>query len=216
LEASLRIKENHGAIVVAISMGEKLAQPVLRKALAAGVDELILLMDPNFKELDSQSTAYVLSRGIQKVEGYDLILTGRQASDWDFGITGLLIADILKIPAVNLARNVDIQNGKVLVEKLLNNGYEIVKTCTPALVTVSSEIGDLRYTSVRSLQAVSKKPIKVFNALDLELDPLKLKRREVIDLFLFNEKRQCKFIDGESSEEKGENLAIRMKGDGII
>lgn len=216
MEAALRIKENHGAIIIAISMGEKLAQPVLRKALAAGVDELILLMDPNFKELDSQSTAYVLSRGIKKIEGYDLILAGRQASDWDFGVTGLLIADILKIPAIHLAKKVNIQDGKVFVEKLLNNGYEIVKTSMPALVTVSSEIGDLRYTSVRSLQAVSKKPIKVFNALDLELDPLKFSRREVIDLLLSNEKRQCKFINGESSEEKGETLAIRMKEDGII
>jgi electron transfer flavoprotein beta subunit len=78
LEAAFHIKDTCGAKVTAMSMGEKLAQPVLRKALAAGADELILIVDHYFKELDSYSTAYVLSKAIRKIGAYDLILTGNK------------------------------------------------------------------------------------------------------------------------------------------
>lgn len=216
LEAALRIKGNHSSKVTVISMGDKLAQPVLRKALAAGADDLILLMDSQFKELDSYSTAYVLSSAIKKIGAYDLILTGRQSSDWGFGVTGLLIAEMLQIPAINLARKVEIKENKVLVEKLSNDGYDVVEAPMPVLVTVSNEVGELRYTSVRALQAASKKPLKVFNAEDLELDHRELTVREIFKLFAFQNQRECKFIDGEFSQEKGENLAIIMKKDGVI
>lgn len=216
LEAALRIKNQFDAKVTVLSMGEKLAQPVLRKALAAGADDLILLMDQHFKDLDTYSNAYVLSEAIRKIGTYDLILTGRQAGDWDFGVTGLFIAEILQIPIINLARKVEIKDDCVFVEKLCDDGYEVVKAKMPLLVTVSSELGELRYISVRSLQAVSKKPIQVFNAVDLELDLQKLTYRTIYNLVAFHGERQCRFIEGESSQEKGENLAIWMKKEGLI
>lgn len=216
LEAALRIKGNHSSTVTAISMGEKLAEPVLKKVLAAGADDLILLIDPQFKDLDSYSTAYVLSRAIKKIGTYDLILTGRQSSDWGFGVTGLLIAEMLQIPAINLARKVEIKENKVLVEKLSNDGYDVVEAPIPVLVTVSNEVGELRYTSVRALQAASKRPVKGFNAEDLELDHRELRVREIFKLFAFQNQRECKFIDGGFPQEKGENLAIILKKDGVI
>jgi electron transfer flavoprotein beta subunit len=216
LEAALRIKNQFNCKVTVLSMGEKLAQPVLRKALAAGADDLILLMDQHFKNLDSYSNAYVLSKAIRKIGTYDLILTGRQAGDWDFGITGLFIAEILQIPIINLARKVEIRDDCVFVEKLCDDGYEVVKAKRPLLVTVSNEVGELRYTSVRALQAVSKKPIQIFNAGDLELDLEKLTHRTIYNLVAFQDERQCRFIEGESSQEKGENLAIWIKKERLI
>jgi electron transfer flavoprotein beta subunit len=216
LEAALRIKNQFDAKVTVLSMGEKLAQPVLRKALAAGADDLILLTDHHFKDLDSYSNAYILSKAIRKIGAFDLILTGRQAGDWDFGVTGLFIAEILQIPIVNLARKVQMVDDYVITEKLCDDGYEVVKAKMPLLVTVSSEVGELRYTSVRSLQAVSKKPIQVFNAVDLELDLQKLTYRTIYNLVAFHDERQCRFIEGGSSQEKGENLAILMKKEGLI
>jgi len=216
LEAALRIKNSLSSKVTVISMGEKLAQPVLRKALAAGADDLILLIDSQFKDLDSYSTAYILSSAIKRIGTYDLILTGRQSSDWGFGVTGLLIAEMLQIPAINLARKVEIKENKVLVEKLSSDGYDVVEAPMPVLVTVSNEVGELRYTSVRALQAASKKPVKGFNAEDLELDHRELTVREIFKLFAFQNQRECKFIDGGFSQEKGENLAIIMKKDGVI
>jgi len=216
LEAALRIKDCHGAKVTAISMGERLAQPVLKKALAAGADDLILLVDPCFKDIDNWSTAYVLSSVITKIGDYDLILTGRQASDWDFGVTGLIIAEILQIPAINLARKVEVNDDNVFVEKLCEDGYEIVKARMPLLITVSNELGDLRYTSVRSLQIAQKKPATIYHANDLNLDFQNLNIRKIHNLFQFNDKRQCKFIEGRSFQEKGENLALMLKADGVL
>lgn len=118
-------------------MGEKLAQPVLRKALAAGADDLILLMDDH-------------SEAIRNTGAYDIILTGRQAGDWDFGVTGLFIAEILRISMINLARKIEVRGDWVFVEKLCDDGYEVVKAKMPVLVTVSSEVGELRYVSVQA------------------------------------------------------------------
>jgi len=217
LEGAMRIKDRHGAKVTVISMGEKLAQPVLRKALAAGSDDLILLEDPLFKDLDSNSTAYVLSSIIRKVEPYDIILTGRQAGDWDFGVTGLLMAEMLQIPCINLVRKVEIRdNGRVRVEKLSHNRCEVVEAPMPVLITASSELGELRYTSIRALKAVGMKPLKIYNAEDLGLDLRKLKVRQIVKLFTPYNRRQCRFIEGESSQEKGENLAVSLKKEGVI
>jgi electron transfer flavoprotein alpha/beta subunit len=83
-------------------------------------------------------------------------------------------------------------------------------------VTVSSEAGELRYISIRALQAVSKKPLQILNAMDLELDLKRLTHRTIFNLFAFHDERQCKFIEGESPQDKGENIAILMKNEGLI
>ncbi len=216
LEAAIRLKEDDGAKVTAISMGERLAQPVLRKALAAGADDLILFVDTRFKDLDSSSTAYVLSKSINKIGTYDLILTGRQAGDWDFGITGLLLAEMLQIPSIHLARKIERREDEIWVEKMMGDGYELVKVKTPALITVSSEIGELRYVAIRSLQSVSKKPVMTYGADDLNLDFQRLTMRRVIDLSQFKSQRVCRFIEGESNQQKGENLALKLREDNVI
>lgn len=216
LEAALRIKKEFESKITVLSMGEKLAQPVLRKALAAGADELILLMDDHFKDLDSYSGACVLSEAIRRNGPYDIILTGRQAGDWDFGVTGLFIAEILKIPIINLARKVEVRGDWVLVERLRDDGYEVVKAKMPLLVTVSSEAGELRYVSVQALRAVSKRPVKILNAANLELDLKKLTRRTILNLYTFHDERQCRFIEGGSAQEKGVNLAVRLRQDKVI
>src|SRR4030042_2681056 len=182
LEAGLRIKQQNGGKVIVISLGEKLAKPVLIKALDAGADDLILLENSKFKDLDSYSTAYIISSVIRKIESYDLILTGRQAGDWDFGVTGLLVAEMLQIPGINLARNVKIEDDRVLVEKLTHYGYEIVASPMPVLVTVSSEVGELRYTSVLSLKAASSKPVKAYSADDFGIDLQKIEAKRILKL----------------------------------
>jgi electron transfer flavoprotein beta subunit len=216
LEAALHIKDTNGAKVTAVSMGEKLAQPVLRKALAAGADELILLVDQHFKDLDSCSTAYVLSKAIRKIGAYDLILTGRQAGDWDFGVTGLLIAEMLQIPSVNLARKVEMRDDGIWVEKLTRDGYELVKAPIPTLITVSSEVGELRYVSIRALQSVRTKPVEVYEAEDIDLDIQRLTARKILKLSAFQGQRECRFIEGDSHQQKGENLALKLREDRVI
>lgn len=217
LEAALQIKDERPCKVTVLSVGDKLSQPVLRKAYVAGTDDLILLTDSQFKDLDNYSTAKVLSAAIRKIGKYDLILTGRQSSDWGFGLTGLFIAEILEIPGISLARKVKVKDDKVVAEKVSENGYELVEAPMPALVTVGNEIGEMRYiSSVLALRAASKKPIKLLNAEDLGLDSRDLRTREVFDLFMSRNERKCKLIDGSSVEEKAANLVVMIQQDGVI
>jgi electron transfer flavoprotein beta subunit len=212
LELALQLKDKHGASVIAISLGKNLAKPVLSKALGVGADDLILLEDEHFDALDSDSIAYVLSFAIEKIGGYDLILSGRQASDWDFGQVGSIVAEILQIPSINIARRIEVEEGRVLVEKVKRTGYEVIKALMPALITVDSQAGDLRFPSLKTLIEVRKRALTSWGASELGVDLQKLETKIIHRLCSpQSRKRSCVFIGGESPEEKGENLAAILR-----
>ena len=217
LEAALRFKDHSGGKLVAISMVEKPAMAVLKKALSVGADELFLLKDEHFKNLDSFSIAYVITTAIKKIGGYDLILAGRQAADWGFGQVGPMIAEMLQIPSISLAQSVSIEDGKVVVKKLRKNGFEIVQSSTPTLITASSEIGNLRLPSLQAIKEVRTKPVTTWNISDLDIVPQKLTKSPIQKLIAPpSRERTCFFIDGESPEEKGELLALQLRKDKVI
>ncbi len=217
LEVAAALKDHWGGKIIAVNMSEKATTPVLKKALSIGADELILLEDPLFKDLTSLSTAHVLSAAIRKIGDYDLILTGRQAVDWDSGVTGLLIAEILQIPGINLAQKVVLRDNAVTIERLQRQGYEVLVASTPALVTVSSEAGDLRLPTIKAIQDARKKPVIVWKATDLEIEPSLIKMRNIYLLRPPSAaKRTCFFIEGDSAQEKGENLALKLQKDRVI
>lgn len=217
LEVAVALKDHWGGKVIAVNMSEKALTPVLKKALSVGADELILLEDPIFKGLTSSSTAHVLASAIRKIGEYDLILTGRQAVDWDSGQTGLLIAEILHIPGINLAQKVVLREGAVTVERLKRQGCEVLVASTPALITVSSEAGDLRLATLKQIQDARKKPVTVWKAADLEIEPSLIRTRNIALLRPPTAtKRNCVFIEGGSAYEKGENLASRLRQDRVI
>lgn len=212
LEAALKIKDVHGAVITVISAGRNLARPVLRKSLAAGADHLILLEDTAFENLDSYATAHLLATAIREIGDYDLILCGRQAADTDAGQVGSGIAEILKIPCVTTAGKVELGDGKIRVERVVSDGYEVIETPMPALVTASSEIGELRYPKLKDLQAAQKAPITVRNGQDLGVDVSLLKRLNMVRLSApLGRKATCQFIGGETPEEAGTNLALKLR-----
>jgi electron transfer flavoprotein beta subunit len=211
LEAALKIKDSQNAEITVISMGRNLARPVLRKSLAVGADELILLEDDEFEDLDSYSTAYILVAAINKMGEYDLILCGRQAADTDAGQVGSGVAEILKIPSVTVASKIELSNGKVRVERVISDGYEVIEVPMPALVTASNEIGELRTATVKEIMAVQKKPITVWNTQDLRVSLSQMKRANLLRLFSPPRgEGECEIIQGETTEEAGANLALKL------
>lgn len=210
LEAALRIKEEVGAKITVLSMGKKVSDTVLRKTLAAGADELILIEDPQFELLESSSVAYVLSRAVNKIGEYDLVLVGRQAGDWDSGQVGLILGELLGVPTISLARSVKVKDGNVIVEKTIPIGYEVVEAGLPAVVTVSNEVGELRYVSRTKILGLIKKPIRIpkWGAKVLVEDPGMLKKLQMVELMPPPDMgRDCSFIEGASPEETAEKLA---------
>jgi len=153
IEAALRIKDAQGGKVTSISLGTNLQRDVVKKPLAMGTDELVLLEDEAYGEGDSWSTAFALATAIKKIGEVDLIFCGRQASDWDAGQVGSAIAEILGIPSVTVAKKVEVTNGKARVERVTSDGYEIVEVPLPALITVSNELGEARYPTMKRIMS---------------------------------------------------------------
>jgi electron transfer flavoprotein beta subunit len=214
LEAALRIKEEMGAKITVLSMGKKISDTVMRKNLAAGADKLIFLQDDAFENLDSHSTASVLADAIRKIGDYDLILTGRQAGDWDFGQVGLILAELLGLPCVSLAREIKVKDGNVLAKKILLGGYEEVKAKMPALVTASNEVGELRYISKTKMLTMLRgaAPIPTWKSGDFISAGDKLQKMDIVQLSSPPDmRRDCELIEGSAPGEKAEKLAAILK-----
>lgn len=214
LEAALRITEDLGGTITVLSLGKKVSDTVLRKALAAGADELILLQDDAFDKLDSYSVAQALADAIRKIGDYDLILTGRQAGDWDSGQVGLLLGEILGVPSISLAREIQIEEGSVVVKKSTPEGYERVKAALPALVTVSNEVGELRYISrtrmLKMLKGAGSIPSWSTQELGTPLDALN--KMSIVELSSPPDmRRDCQFLEGATPDEVAGKLAAVFK-----
>ena len=216
LEAALRLKDTREAEITIICLGPRLARPVLRKALAAGADELICLEDEAFNDLDSYATSFILSHAIKGLGQYDLILCGRQAADSDAGQVGAGIAAMLGLPLVTLARRIEATGSRVRVERVVADGYEVIESPMPAVVTVSNELGELRPATLEAIIAVQKKEITTRTAADLEIYPSRLKRSRRQRLYIPVRDVTCQIIDGESPQITVGNLARKLRKDKII
>ena len=212
LEAALKIKDTQGAEIIVISMGRDLAKPVVRKSLAAGADELILLEDATFDDLDSCATAHVLTAAIKMVREYDLILCGRQAADTDAGQVGSGIAEILGIPSITVARKIEASNGMIKVERVVSNSYEVIMAPLPALVTASNELGELRSATMKAIMEAQKKPTTILNAQELGVNSSRMKRTNLLRLLApTRQETECEFVADESLEGAGANLALKLR-----
>jgi len=211
LEAALRIRDLHQCKVTAISMGTKLAKAVLRKCLAAGADELVLLEDDVFQDLDGYSTALILAAAIKKMGRYELVLTGRLASDTNAGQVGSGIAEIMGIPSVTQVRKVEISEGRLRVERVLSDGYEAVEAPLPALVTVSHELGELRKVPLRELIAAQEKQVTIWRCQDLGIESFPMRRLEMLNLYIPPKEARCGIVEGKTDEEAAVNLALRLR-----
>jgi electron transfer flavoprotein beta subunit len=215
LEAALKIKDTVGGKITVLSLGNNFVRDVIKKALAVGSDELILLEDEAFEGGDSWSTANALASAIKKIGGYDIIFCGRQSSDWDAGQVGLGIAEILGIPAVTLARKIEVSDGKAKVERVIADGYQAIEVTLPALITVTSGLGALRYPTLKGIMAAGKKQPIIWKPADIGLEPSQVgaagKRSKLDKLFQPVKEAKCEIIKGDTPAEAGTNLAVRLK-----
>lgn len=207
LEAALRVKETHGGRITVVSMGKKLTKPVGMKALAVGADEIVLFQDDSFGDLDGFSTAYGLAAAIKKIGIFDLILCGRQAPDSNGGQVGVWIAETLGIPCVSLVHQFDVVDEKVHVERLLSDGYEVLEVEMPTLLSISSEIYELRYTTIAGMMEAKKKPIRRWQAEDVDGNILNMRRMNLVSLSSPISTRTCEMVTGDTPEIAGTKLA---------
>jgi len=164
VEAACRLKDKHKGKINVISMGSDKAADVIKHAISMGADDGFVLQDPAFESLDSFGTAYVLSKAIQKIGAYDLVLCGRQAADWGAGQVGSILAEILGTPVVTLACDIQAVDKTLRVKRILSDGFEVVEAPMPSVVTVSSEIGLPRLPAGMRLMMARKKVVPIWKA----------------------------------------------------
>jgi len=167
VEAACRLKDKNKGKITVISMGSEKAADVIKHAISMGADDGFVLSDPAFENLDSFGTAYVLSKAIQKIGAYDLVLCGRQAADWGAGQVGSILAEMLGIPVITLACEIEVAGANVKVKRIVSDGFEVLEAPMPSLVTVSSEIGMPRLPAGMRLMMARKKQVPVWKGADI-------------------------------------------------
>jgi len=225
IEEALRLREKFGGKVTVISMGPPQAKEALKEAIAMGADEAILLSDRAFAGSDTWATAYTLANAIRKIGDFDVILCGKQAIDGDTGQVGPGIArqlDIEQLTYVFKIQEIDFQAKRVKVERLLEEGREVVETRLPALLTVVKDINQPRYPTIMGIRRATRAEIPVWTAADLpdakpELLGLKGSPTQVVRVFNPPPRSgQIVMIEGETPQEQAAKLADLLLKEKVI
>ncbi len=178
VEEALRLKENFGGKVTAISMGPPQAVEALKEAVAMGADEAVLLSDREFAGSDTWATAYTLAKAVRKTGNFDIVLCGRQAIDGDTGQVGPGIArqlGITQLTYVSKIRDLNPESAEITVERLVEEGREIVKSRLPVVMTVVKDINQPRFPSLAGIRRAAEVKVPVWSAADLPgVDPAML------------------------------------------
>jgi len=216
IEAALRMREADPATrITVLTLGDEPSRNALKHGLAMGADDGVLLADAAFDNGDSYTTAMTLTAAIKKLGAVGLVLTGRQAADGDAGVVGAGIAELLGVSALTFAKSVSVANNTVRVERVLDDGTEIVEADLPAVVTVSNEIGPPRAPSLRETMRAARKPVAVWEASDLELGASAVgaagARSIRQRLFAPSKTVTCEVIAAATPEEQGMRLAQRLR-----
>jgi electron transfer flavoprotein beta subunit len=220
VELALQLKEKHGGKIVVLTVGTEAAGSVVKHALSMGADDGVVLADEAFSGSDSFGIAHILTKAIGRIGDYDLVLCGRQAADWDEGLVGSIIAENLGLPLVILAKAIDVAGEELRVMRVTLDGYQVFAVPTPALVTISNEVGQPRLPSGWGIISAARKQLPVWKAQDIDADPSQIGaaavRRKLERLFIPKRERKCEIVSGETVAEAAGKLAERLRQTGVI
>ncbi|MEA2096787.1 MAG: electron transfer flavoprotein subunit beta/FixA family protein [Candidatus Cloacimonadota bacterium] len=175
IEEAIRLKEQYGGTVTAISMGPPQVESALRESVAIGVDEILLLTDRKFAGADTWATSLTLAEAIKKIDEYDIILFGQQAIDGDTAQVGPGVATHLGIPQTGFVKKIEeIKDNRILLQRLMEDGYDRLDMPLPAAITVVKEINEPRLPSLRGKRNAKKTELKTWTAEDLGLNEEKI------------------------------------------
>lgn len=172
LEEGVRLKERYGGEVTVISMGPPQTMETLREAISLGADKVVLLSDSAFAGADTLATALTLAAAIKKLGAYDVVICGRQTIDGDTGQVGPELAEMLGVAFVAYVSKVEeAAGGSLRVQRMIEEGHEVMEASLPALITVVKEINVPRLPSLRGIAKSKSAVIPVWGAKELGVDP---------------------------------------------
>ena len=217
LEAALRIRDKMpNTVITLLSAAERIVPAVTRRLMAVNVDEAIVIEDPRCASHDPRVVARILVAAIHRLDSVDVVFCGRQASDWDNAQVPLRMAETLGWPCLTLARDVQIQENRLQVRQVLPYGWQDMASPLPAVVTVTSELGELRYPTMKGrMNAMKRHPKQwAFDDLGIAVEPA----TELLSVELMHHQvgEPCRFIDGDRAADRGRALAVTLAAAGLI
>jgi electron transfer flavoprotein beta subunit len=215
LEEAVAIKENQGGTVTVITMGPPQAEAVLREAIACGADDGVLISDRAFAGADTWATAYTLAKAVQTLGGADLILCGKQAIDGDTAQVGPGLACRLQVPyATCVQKTRNVTAGTIEVERMMDDGFDVLRLPLPALITVVKDINEPRVASLKGKMKAKKAEIRQLSAAAIDADPqcigLAGSPTQVVRVFPPEPRGNRKIFSG-SVEEQVDQLVTCLK-----
>ena len=199
IESALRLRERFGGEVVTITMGPHKALSALREAVAMGCDSAILLRAKEFAGSDTWATSCVLAAAIRRMGNCDLIVCGERATDGDTGQVGPATAAFLDLPVATYVSAIEVCDSRALVvRRLVEDGYEMLRIQLPALLTVVKEVAEPRLPTLRGKRKARAMEIPVWGPDNLDLNPdqlgLKGSPTRVVKIFRPKVTRECEKI----------------------
>ncbi len=171
IEEAIRIKEKLSGHITLVTMGPPQAEAALKEGIAMGADDGILITDRAFAGADTLATSYTIALAIKKIDKFDLIFCGKQAIDGDTAQVGPGIAEWLDLPQITFVRKIrEIHDRKIMVETIIEDGYEVIEAPLPCLVTVVKEINEPRIPSLRGRLKAKQTPVTIWQKGDFPID----------------------------------------------
>ena len=216
VEGALQQKEAASGTVTALCIGPESAKEALKHALAMGADDAILVSDAALNALDTAGAARVLAAAIQKIGGADMVVFGRQTLDDGSGVTAAQTARVLGWPMLGLAGQIKVADGGVQVERVIEEGRQIVSAKLPAVLSVVQSIGEPRYPSFMGIRKASKANIPVWSLSDLGITaPTQITSRMEL-VTPPSRDVTCEIISGESPAEIAKQLADKILAEKVL
>ncbi len=216
LETALQLRDRHGGRITILSLGPQSVEDTLRKGLAMRADAAFMVLNDTGQLPDSAATAKVLATAIQKLDGFDLILTGRESGDWGAGQTGGLLAEELGLPFIAFVDEIEEEGSERLVMRQQNDsGWQKFSAPIPMVASITNSDHNLpRIPKTRDIIRANRKPITCWSLEDLELSPDLFSPDhlmvQVTRLTIPQAKGDCEFIEGATKEEKIGELAEKI------
>lgn len=218
LEKALKIKDVCGCKVTALSAGSSLDEAVLKKAIAMGADELLLIDDSTLENADAFTITKILSEAIKNTGECGLILCGQSSADWGFGVVASSLAEMLQLTFAGSAKSISLQDNVCTVKHEIDDDFREIEIKLPAVIGVSYEVGEARKPGVKGTMAAKRAvPTKI------SLQSLGLKDEDLKNSCSLSEIKkpeaktgECEFITAETPEEIAETLLNKLKAQKLI
>ncbi len=169
VEMGLQLAQANEGTVTLVSMGPAGNAQGIRQALAMGADKAIIIEDGDLRGADALTTSRVLAAAIER-EGFDLVIAGTESTDGYSGVIPQMLAEHLGTPALTYAKHVDIGDGTVTINRQTNDGYDVVTTELPAVVSVTAGVVEPRYPTFKGIMDAKKKPVEHLTLTDLGVE----------------------------------------------